>query len=181
MALMKCADCGNEVSSSARQCPKCGRPVRQGEGEADRQPVHDLPEQTIKTNPVEDHASPFLRPHIILLGVVALCFIVLGTQSVSRLNLISRYQETLHRYETAAQAKWGDRMQFSEAEMQQMEREQAAYRQSPELVALRHAISATQPRMKISGILGGLAAVAGVITFIRYRRAKKRGDQTTSL
>jgi hypothetical protein len=143
--------------------------------------VQKFPEQTGKTTPAETHASPFLCPHIILFGVALLCFIVLGTQSVSRLNLISRYQETLHRYETAAQAKWGDRMQFSEAEIQQMEREQAAYRQSPDLVALRHAISATQPRMKISGVLAVLAAVAGVITFVRYRRAKKRGDQTASM
>ncbi|MEI7945519.1 MAG: zinc ribbon domain-containing protein [bacterium] len=26
MALVKCADCGNEVSTSAASCPKCGAP-----------------------------------------------------------------------------------------------------------------------------------------------------------
>lgn len=28
MSLVKCADCGSDVSSEAAACPKCGRPVR---------------------------------------------------------------------------------------------------------------------------------------------------------
>ena len=27
MALIKCPDCGNTVSSAAESCPKCGRPM----------------------------------------------------------------------------------------------------------------------------------------------------------
>lgn len=27
MALIKCPECGNEVSSSAASCPKCGYPI----------------------------------------------------------------------------------------------------------------------------------------------------------
>lgn len=27
MALMRCSDCGNEVSDQAPACPKCGRPI----------------------------------------------------------------------------------------------------------------------------------------------------------
>jgi len=27
MALMKCPECGNEVSSNASNCPKCGNPI----------------------------------------------------------------------------------------------------------------------------------------------------------
>lgn len=27
MALIKCSDCGKEVSSSAESCPNCGKPI----------------------------------------------------------------------------------------------------------------------------------------------------------
>lgn len=30
MALIKCSDCGREVSSSADKCPNCGRPMFTG-------------------------------------------------------------------------------------------------------------------------------------------------------
>ncbi len=28
MALMKCKECGNEVSNKAASCPKCGAPIK---------------------------------------------------------------------------------------------------------------------------------------------------------
>jgi hypothetical protein len=34
MALIKCAECGNEVSDRAQKCPKCGHPVKRREKRA---------------------------------------------------------------------------------------------------------------------------------------------------
>ena len=30
MAIISCPDCGNQVSSEADTCPKCGRPIKSG-------------------------------------------------------------------------------------------------------------------------------------------------------
>lgn len=30
MALIRCSDCGKEISSSAQSCPNCGRPLSAG-------------------------------------------------------------------------------------------------------------------------------------------------------
>jgi len=31
MSLVKCPDCGNDLSTSATACPRCGRPTAAGE------------------------------------------------------------------------------------------------------------------------------------------------------
>lgn len=31
MALIKCSECGKEISSNAKNCPNCGNPVNKGE------------------------------------------------------------------------------------------------------------------------------------------------------
>ena len=31
MALIKCGECGKEISSNAKTCPNCGNPVKTGE------------------------------------------------------------------------------------------------------------------------------------------------------
>lgn len=28
MALMKCPECGNEISDKAKKCPRCGYPIK---------------------------------------------------------------------------------------------------------------------------------------------------------
>ena len=36
MALTKCPDCGNGVSSAAANCPQCGRPISKMSGNVDQ-------------------------------------------------------------------------------------------------------------------------------------------------
>ncbi|WP_313295197.1 zinc ribbon domain-containing protein [Diaphorobacter sp.] len=38
MALMKCPECGQNVSTQARTCPACGYPLK-----ADQRPMHEQP------------------------------------------------------------------------------------------------------------------------------------------
>ena len=40
MALVKCHECGREVSTEAAACPNCGAKPRQSVGQMPRQPVH---------------------------------------------------------------------------------------------------------------------------------------------
>lgn len=30
--MIKCQDCGNEISEKAKMCPHCGRPIKQNKG-----------------------------------------------------------------------------------------------------------------------------------------------------
>ncbi len=41
MALIKCPECKNEVSDSAKACPKCGYPIKQ-------ETIYDRDEQSVR-------------------------------------------------------------------------------------------------------------------------------------
>jgi TM2 domain-containing membrane protein YozV len=67
MALIRCLDCGKEVSTETLACPSCGRPVRSGQAIC---PPHSGTPQSANS----DHATPVVIRAVKSRGV----FIILG-------------------------------------------------------------------------------------------------------
>ena len=84
MALLKCPDCGNDVSDQATACPSCGRPVQAAEPEKRiRRRTWGLQEQLrrIQEDPKDSRLEkigcryPLLL--LVLLPIVVLLFLLL--------------------------------------------------------------------------------------------------------
>lgn len=70
MALIKCSDCGKEVSSRARACPQCGRPL--GAAPASAAAPEAAPPTETPATCVKGHHGLGTRNLVILIGVVVL-------------------------------------------------------------------------------------------------------------
>jgi hypothetical protein len=101
MALIKCEECGREVSDKAKTCPGCGAPVPQAEEEADiwtrmKSPRGNPQEVVVRGTDVGYEAEKlgyrlmmgvlalFLHPYFAFVGFYLLClFIVAGMSSLA--------------------------------------------------------------------------------------------------
>lgn len=68
MALIKCPECGEEVSEKALACPKCGCPINQTESEPQKVVVDNIDQ-------ANDHTSRKLLGFLILIiGIAVLAY-----------------------------------------------------------------------------------------------------------
>ena len=71
MALVKCDDCGHQVSTDAAACPNCGRPMK-----AAPEPTPAPPPTVVSASPPAAPKRSWFRRHKILTAILAL--IVIG-------------------------------------------------------------------------------------------------------
>lgn len=84
MALIKCPECGRQVSDKASKCPQCGFPIRESMG-ANGKEQEELPTEDFSVQQ-PDEPNKKKKP-LIAIGVLAVIFIgvvVAGTLILSK-------------------------------------------------------------------------------------------------
>lgn len=76
MALIKCADCGKEVSDRAKTCPNCGCPIECS--------ISEIPIETIEEAPV--NKKPSNRKKIFIICGIAVAIILIAIAVIFALN-----------------------------------------------------------------------------------------------
>lgn len=66
MALIKCPECGNQVSDTARNCPHCG---------------YQLKENNYKQSPIYKTINEWLTVIVVAIIVVAIAALIINTMS----------------------------------------------------------------------------------------------------
>lgn len=91
MALIKCHECGAEISDAAKACPKCGAPV---------QPQY----QTVQTQPAAQPPRPDNGMIWSILNTV-LCCVPLGIWAIIKSNDVNRLYDSGNYKEAEESAK----------------------------------------------------------------------------
>lgn len=76
MALIKCPECGKEISDSAASCPNCGCPIRQ-------ESIEHLQEEYEED---EEESNSELWKNDIVYGVLSIMIVVFATIMAFRIN-----------------------------------------------------------------------------------------------
>ena len=79
MALIKCPECGKEISDKASRCPQCGYPIRENinidTNSQGMLPGNDYSEQLSETT--KKKSKPLIKPMIILFSLVIIATVVM--------------------------------------------------------------------------------------------------------
>ena len=82
MSLVKCPDCGNDVSTRAATCPQCGAPVANAQQSAKDEPDPSLPVDTpaymAKSSEVSDPQARGLKQTEVLILVLTVIAVIYG-------------------------------------------------------------------------------------------------------
>ncbi len=76
MALLKCPECGNQVSDKAASCPQCGHPVSKMQKSVSEAPIQQAKVKAEQAT--ERKAKKGLKPITIIAGILILVLIVIG-------------------------------------------------------------------------------------------------------
>lgn len=76
MALVRCSDCGKEVSDKAKACPNCGCPISK---DMEKVEICETPHPIAITGFVLGFVSLFIEPLWGFVGVSAIIFSIIGT------------------------------------------------------------------------------------------------------
>ena len=79
MALIKCNECGNEISDKATTCPKCGNPLQTSTEETTNPEVKEQAEKQVKTTSVE--TGTWAKTKLVLGIISILLFFLITLQS----------------------------------------------------------------------------------------------------
>ncbi|MDP3297600.1 MAG: zinc ribbon domain-containing protein [Thermodesulfovibrionia bacterium] len=81
MALIKCPECGTEVSDKAVACPKCAHPIVEGSAEQ---------AQTVKAQPIKKTAKKYKGKMLIGIFLMVLGFLlIVSSVSGQQLNVVT--------------------------------------------------------------------------------------------
>lgn len=110
MALIKCPECGREVSDKASKCPQCGFPIRESMGangkEQEESPTEDFS--------VQQHDEPNKKKKpLIVIGVLAV--ILIGIVIVGALILSKRNENVTVNDVDISKWKLTDRGEYSDS------------------------------------------------------------------
>ena len=83
MGLIKCVDCGKQISSLAETCPFCGRPISNNENQNNKIPK---PEQTVVKKSVVSKYKNYIIGAIILAVVIVAGIIITLTAKTTAVN-----------------------------------------------------------------------------------------------
>ena len=115
MALLKCPECGNQVSDKAASCPQCGHPVSEMQKSVSEAPVQQAKDKAEQT--IEKKTKKGLKPITIIAGILILVLLIIGG-AVGFIYLRSKAEE---KKQLEAQQKIEAQRQEEAKAKQQME------------------------------------------------------------
>jgi uncharacterized membrane protein YvbJ len=77
MALIKCNDCGAQISDTAKNCPKCGAPVVKGEAKVEEKSIPETVNNNFNPQPKKKGNGLLIAlifGGVLIVGVIAFIF-----------------------------------------------------------------------------------------------------------